>query len=607
MAAFMWDVRELFLRYEAITNSALQVLPILLSPAILTNIQRLATFQESPWSGAYLTKSYTPEVQEKVRKVVTKRRKQFGQALADSSSFMCLIYLLFVWEQAARKTPERVADFDRLLMPVHLLVTYLCSLFQSGFVEFGDLSNTTLGIVLNGTLILGQFCMSSWSDRMAYREELFIACRLFAGCIFCDHRKALGCECFFIGLELLKSCGSFTGGPLEVCLMLLSSVSRWVIWYALEHFVQQFTSLTIQSADTSASLAAFRAVLSSQCDAEAYLGEDLFFVDPSQKLAHFFGVQPEELRNRSLTQFLSHDDQARVWTLVSSSVAGLSSTNSGPGTARCLTVTLHTGDDRQVEIQVCLSSVPATLGQAVSHVVALNEVKEQCAGPTPATVDEIIPEDAADIIADEQIREMDPAESAKPDSSAAGVTLNAENLAFHAWSSEPNTPQPCGTVHSVTLRFDPSTMEVSDISLSVKPKGNRSHRGRRVGLRECIVPGLWNDVNNWITKSLSVGTSQAPAIVPFAFPKMATEVMAARRSELKWVRSPGHGKELMLTLCDIRIRRFRERQQGSVVRAVGRGTCSAISRESFGSDARAHDDEEKQLARPWAPKSTRGM
>ncbi|CAE7807571.1 unnamed protein product [Symbiodinium sp. CCMP2592] len=64
---------------------------------------------------------------------------------------------------------------------------------------------------------------------------------------------------------------------------------------------RQFTSLTIQSADTSASLAAFRAVLSSQCDAEAYLGEDLFFVDPSQKLAHFFGVKAEE---RSLTQFL---------------------------------------------------------------------------------------------------------------------------------------------------------------------------------------------------------------------------------------------------------------------------------------------------------------
>ncbi|OLP78137.1 hypothetical protein AK812_SmicGene41723 [Symbiodinium microadriaticum] len=136
--------------------------------------------------------------------------------------------------------------------------------------------------------------------------------------------------------------------------------------------------------------------------------------------------------------------------------------------------------------------------------------------------------------------------------------------------------------------------EVSDISLSVKPKGNRSNRGRRVGLRECIVPGVWNDVNDWITKSLSDGTSQAPAIVPFAFPKMATEVMAARRSELKWVRSPGHGKEIMLTLCDIRIRRFRER---SIIRAVGRGTCSAISRESFGSDARVHDDEEKQLTR----------
>lgn len=537
-----------------------------------------------------MTKSYTPEVQEKVRKVVTNRRKQFGQALADSSSFMCLIYLLFVWGQAARMTPERVADFDRLLMPVHLLVTYLCSLFQSGFVEFSDLSNTWLGIVLNGTLILGQFCMSSWSDRMAYREELFIACRLFTGCIFCDHRKALGCEFFFIGLQFLNSRGSFTGGPLEVCLMLLSSVSRWVVWYALEHFVKQFTSLTIQSADTSASLAAFRAVLSSQCDAEAYLGEDLIFVDPSQKLAHFFGVKAEELQNRSLTQFLSHDDQARVWTLVSSSVAGLSSTNTGPGTARCLTVTLHTGDDRRVETQVCLSSVPATLGQAVSHVVALNEVKDQCVSPTPGSVDEIIPEDAADI-ADELMPAMDPAESTKPDHSAARVSLNAENLAFHAWSSEPNTPQPCGAVHSVTLRFDPSTMEVSDISLSVKPKGNRSNRGRRVGLRECIVPGVWNDVNDWITKSLSDGTSQAPAIVPFAFPKMATEVMAARRSELKWVRSPGHGKEIMLTLCDIRIRRFRER---SIIRAVGRGTCSAISRESFGSDARVHDDEEKQ-------------
>ena len=87
----------------------------------------LGPCQESPWSGAYVTSKYSTEVQEtglpsgpsnglavayhnitrvnfgtlqvvdgfgvaakeKVMKVVMTRRKQFGRALADSSSFMC--------------------------------------------------------------------------------------------------------------------------------------------------------------------------------------------------------------------------------------------------------------------------------------------------------------------------------------------------------------------------------------------------------------------------------------------------------------------------------------------------------------------------------------
>ncbi|CAE7297936.1 unnamed protein product [Symbiodinium natans] len=598
MAILFGDQHRLYSQYEALVTSGLQILPILLIPALLTNIQRAANFQESPWSGAYVTSKYSTEVQEKVMKVVMTRRKQFGRALADSSSFMCLLYFLFVWAQAARTSPADVADFDRLLLPVHLVVMYLCALFQGGFIEFSDLSNTWLGIVLNATMIVGQFCINSWSDAVAYREELFIACRLFAGCIFCDHRKALGCEVFFIGLHILKSAsgGGFTGGCLEFGLLLLSSTSRWVIWYALEHFVKQFTGMMIQSADASASLAAFRAVLSSQCDAEAYLGEDLCFVDPSEKLAHFFQVKSEELRNRCVTEFMSEEDKERLLKVVQSSVEGRCDESAGacgdPQTAQCLTVTLETGNGRKVETQLCLGSGPATLGQGVSHVVALNEVRDI---PTTlfaaeGSLDDVIPQDAAHLLP-QSIEE-----SEKLDSSVApAVPLNAETLAFHAWSLDAPS-KPCGVVHSVALRIEPSTMEVCDITLSVKSKGNRLAKERRVALRECIVPGVWQDVNDWIAKSLSDGVSQAPAIVPFVFPKMATQVLAARRAELQWVRSPGHTKELLLTLCDIRIRRFQER---SLHRAVGRGTRSDVSRESLVSGIPASDGSAH--LRPWAP------
>ena len=58
--------------------------------------------------------------------------------------------------------------------------------------------------------------------------------------------------------------------------------------------MKQFSELMVQKADMNASLNAARSVLASQCDAEAYLGSDLRFQNPSPKMAHFFGMKNQD-------------------------------------------------------------------------------------------------------------------------------------------------------------------------------------------------------------------------------------------------------------------------------------------------------------------------
>lgn len=138
------------------------------------------------------------------------------------------------------------------------------------------------------------------------RDSLLLVCRLFAGFIYCDHRKAAATQLLWILLKTQTPPhvnDPQNGGDVnEFWDVLLWGMFRqfifiapmWLLWFAVEYFVKQFTALMVQKADMNASLVAARSVLASQCDAEAYLGSDLRFQNPSPKMAHFFGMKTED-------------------------------------------------------------------------------------------------------------------------------------------------------------------------------------------------------------------------------------------------------------------------------------------------------------------------
>ena len=147
------------------------------------------------------------------------------------------------------------------------------------------------------------------------RDSLLLVCRLFAGFIYFDHRKAFATQLVWIMLKTQtpphvsdpqnSEIHEFWDVLLwEMFRQIVFIAPMWLLWFAVEYFVKQFTALMVQKSDMNASLVAARSVLASQCDAEAYLGPDLRFQNPSPKMAYFFGLKTEDtLRGDSNIKF----------------------------------------------------------------------------------------------------------------------------------------------------------------------------------------------------------------------------------------------------------------------------------------------------------------
>lgn len=193
--------------------------------------------------------------------------------------------------QDGQSLGERPSNFVLLVARLHLVTCWL-----SNQVTCVALSYNVL-LVYNQVLIL----LLNVTDR----DSLLLVCRLFAGFIYCDHWKAAATQVIWIMLK--STTPPHVSDPQhdeihefwdvflwEVFRQFVFIAPMWLLWFAVEYFVKQFSELMVQKADMNASLNAARSVLASQCDAEAYLGSDLRFQNPSPKMAHFFGMKNQD-------------------------------------------------------------------------------------------------------------------------------------------------------------------------------------------------------------------------------------------------------------------------------------------------------------------------
>lgn len=109
------------------------------------------------------------------------------------------------------------------------------------------------------------------------------------------------------------------------------------------------------------------------------------------------------------------------------------------------------------------------------------------------------------------------------------------------------------------------------------PTSTSKHKRKTaLSLRECILPAAWDELQSWLDGRLDVDTCPP---IPFTFPKFIRSVLAARNTQVSKISSKSGNDKIMLTLSDIRLRRFQ--LLGSMAPTMGRGTASQVSRCSL--------------------------
>lgn len=306
-------------------------------------------------------------------------------------------------------------------------------------------------------------------------------------------------------------------------------------------------------------------------------------------MAHFFGMKTEDLKDIRLVDLLDSRDAARFEKLVANSVQGLhvSGTNDekrGQQTAASLNVTFKHGSGRRIETRIYLGSVPGLLGnERPGHLIAFNEVRD--IRDVPEEYSKVVETDNAKTVIS-QTKAVPKAETHEVRAAAAAalsehLPLNADTLAFHAWSySKPKTSsaEAAGSIEQVNVVFEQDSFAVKEIQLRMSTS-NCKHR-RKTMLRECIVPQAWDELQNWMEAVKWDKTASAPLVLPFVFPKFVTGALAARHTEFSRLSNTKSSNELMLTLSDIRLRRFQSGRSGYAP-TMGRGTASHVSRCSL--------------------------
>ncbi|CAE7483317.1 unnamed protein product [Symbiodinium sp. CCMP2456] len=402
-------------------------------------------------------------------------------------------------------------------------------------------------------------------------DTLVMAFKVTAGLALINHLRALQLQISFLFVKVVYLRSTFTTAMFvdEICAIVL----LWVTWFAVQTCQKQFLLMTQKIADAKASLEAVRAMLASQCDAEACLSSELVFQDPTSKLAHFLGCEVEQLRSRSFDEFLVESDRQRFKSLIGSSVHALELEFDQQGQdqaekpkqhhALAAAVTLS-GACRQIEVNLRLCCVPAAEFNDRFFLVALNVSQDRV--PDFESLDPAaIKESEGD-----STEEQEPPAGTHTDGTGCNLQLQARN-------KDDNN-----AFNSVSVIFDSRTLEVSDLRVSLGIGSWK--RSDRTFVKNCIVEDIWPGVSSWL-KAWSQGQASVvpPPIVLFRFPQLfcLRNVLAARQADLKILRG-AEGRptgEVCLRLRNIRLRTMsppgrKPKRRSSSPSLAGESWCS---------------------------------
>lgn len=574
---------NLDVHFKAIILFCVQTSPFWLTPLVVLNMGRLKKACRRASRKADVQEQVSKEVQRKVDALLEVKKLSTCKTLIDYVALLCTLFAIFVWIKSLNVGIAAIPAFDLCLIPFTLVWLGFAGLLQADMLPPNGKTVTMAALSYNLLLLCNQVLILYLN--VTDRDSLLLVCRLFAGFIYCDHRKGAATQLLWILLKTQTPPhvnDPQNGGTInefwdvllwEMFRQFIFIAPMWLLWFAVEYFVKQFTALMVQKSDMNASLVAARSVLASQCDAEAYLGSDLRFQNPSPKMAHFFGMKTEDLENKRLVDLLYGPDIERFQKLVASSVQHMQLSGTGHRSASSLTLTFKHASGRQLEAQIYLGSIPGSLGEAdFCHLIALNEVRDSIDAPAPE-----VEVESTKASSSTKTEEPDLSKLSITEVSAEPVPLNKDTLAFHAWThSKPAcSSQPIHGIETVTVVFEPQTLEVKEIRMKL-PTSSR-HR-RKTLLNDCVIPGVWEELQSWLEAGKSEKTVAAPPIVPFVFPKFVRTALAARCADLS--KPVSNSGMLILTLSDIRMRRFQS--AGSIgAPTMGRGTASHVSRCSF--------------------------
>ncbi|CAJ1357440.1 unnamed protein product, partial [Effrenium voratum] len=526
--------RRAMVELSDMMGAMVQCVPFVLAPILISNAMRFLHYcSDRSRQSRKKPSQKVPDanIRQRVQCFLDEKLCTTSRMLVDFVSLSNASFLFLVWVKVNQLGIDGVPPYDIAVVPIAFFNVGLSALFQADYFPNERRSVEVYALLWNLMLVL----VKVFADRcnITDRDDTILAYRLCAGFSFGDHRKAAAMQVLWGVLQAYKPhIGTMAWDAIvwELQRQMFTIGHMWLLWYGAEYAVTQLSQLIIQNADVNASLEAARAVLASQCDAEAYLSEDLAFQNPSAKLAHILGVGEPQLQQKCILDLLSDADQERFKKFVEASVYNM---NNGQRTAAGLTVTLqHPKGPR--DVQIYLGSIPAQFGSdRPSHLIALNEVRDLSA--CEPTEEETPPQ--------QQLQQQPPVSPhAGQSEDTGGMRLNADALAYHtgchtrSWAYDGGGSHQMANFQDVSVSLN-SNFEVTGFSTTF----NRRCKSRgAVSLKECIVHGAWEDFRNWVTATAKGNDAPTmPSIVPFMFPKIVSAVLAARCVELHRSRESG--------------------------------------------------------------------
>lgn len=302
-----------------------------------------------------------------------------------------------------------------------------------------------------------------------------------------------------------------------------------LIPWAIEVIARQWISLMLSASDLETALQAARTVIASAADAQGELDKDLKLMQVSPKLAHLFQAKTEELEGRSFLELLAEDDHERFQNVLRSAYE-LAEQQGQPTPFNLNVSKRHSQKD--LEIHIC--SMPKERRRGPQFFFAITEVREK-----------LNDGDEGELEAEKVL-----AKNGTAPRDGEPPRLTAEALATHSWA----TPVPnCSSLWEVKVLLDEASLEVHEINLTLNT--NHWKKSRKTFLKECILPGAWDDLKRWIQGSLKGRPGDPPFIVPFGFPRIMSAIACARNVELKRKVGSTGRNELSLRLKHIFVRR----------------------------------------------------